>query len=346
MSSRMGDELALALEGRVATASHEVARLVVLAGALAAVPGPEIDPAFASRLEARLMAERIEESQATARPALAPVRAAAVPARPAAPELETRRARVIPLPRRRFVVRRSLVAAVAAAMLVALPMVAGANSLPGSPLFPVRQAIERVQLALTFDETAKGFRQIEYAKQYQQDAEQLVGSGASSEDVKAALAEMQRHAREGATRILRTSDPRHLTRLASSLRPMVEALANLVPSATKGALPALQAAIQEGKDLIREVVAALGFPPVVASPVTDVAGGTAEVSEAGSATASSASTTDAQTSTATSPTPDSPQGPTPPGPAPKPARPGDCGIPGRANGLGNALEPVAEIFCG
>src|SRR5438093_12750549 len=105
-------ELVLALRAHGASAV-EARELAAVAGALSLGPDPEIDSAFADALEARLMGEPM----GTAAPmgVVAPLRPTRSTA-PAVPEADRRTiAQVIPLPRRRFTVRKALVAAIAAA---------------------------------------------------------------------------------------------------------------------------------------------------------------------------------------------------------------------------------------
>ncbi|MHB8511548.1 MAG: hypothetical protein ACYDCC_05155 [Actinomycetota bacterium] len=126
--------LALALDGATVPASEEVIRLTDIAGIVGSLPDPEIDPRFAARLEAVLMAE-FDAQQTTVSPALRIVKPAGIQ-----PVVEPKTApNVIAFPRRRFVVRKVVAVAIAAAMLSALPIIASASALPGSPFFGIEQ---------------------------------------------------------------------------------------------------------------------------------------------------------------------------------------------------------------
>src|SRR5437899_9078379 len=119
MSPTMGEDLnlALALEGAIEAATPEVKGLVTIANALAQLPEPEIDATFAAELEQLLLTDGV--TAPVGRPQLTVVK----PAVPVAPE-PVRRDTVVRMPSRRFTVRRSLTAAVAAASLAAFPLVA------------------------------------------------------------------------------------------------------------------------------------------------------------------------------------------------------------------------------
>src|SRR5919108_3983054 len=103
MSSKMGStlSLALALEGRIKPA-RENEQLVAIAEALAELPDPQIDRGFMLALEQRILTEEFSE-QAPVRH-LEPVPTVAPVAEP------IRRAPVVQMPKRRFIIRRSLVA--------------------------------------------------------------------------------------------------------------------------------------------------------------------------------------------------------------------------------------------
>ncbi|GAC1410347.1 MAG: hypothetical protein NVSMB57_04040 [Actinomycetota bacterium] len=119
--------LALALDGSAAPVNEEITRLTGIAEMLETLPDPQIDPRFSARLEAVLMAEFDALHQT---PALQLVKSAPAAEPKMAPN-------VIAFPRRGLVVRKMVAAAIAAAMLSALPIVASASALPGSPFFSI-----------------------------------------------------------------------------------------------------------------------------------------------------------------------------------------------------------------
>src|ERR1041384_563708 len=173
MKALMGESmnLALALEGRV-KAARGTSDLVVLADALAALPEPEIDASFARALEARLMTEDFGVAAATRH--LHVVKAE--PAFPTTPADEiVRVAPVVQMPRRNMVVRRSVAAGVAAAMLGAFPLVAAAQSLPGSPFYGLKRGVERMQIAFFGNAVQDGFSYGELAQRRIDEAWQLAG---------------------------------------------------------------------------------------------------------------------------------------------------------------------------
>lgn len=234
MSSRSGGNelaLALSLEGRAQPASPEVARLVALAETLAGLPDPLIDPKFAARLEARLMEEELAEEQNRA------LRVAPKPSvRPAEP---VRRAKVHPLPRRRVVIRRGLIAAALAVMLMALPIAASAGALPGSPFYSLKLGIERIELAFAGGPEAKAFKHLELAGTRLDEAAQLVALG-RGDAVSATLDRMAAEQRTGTTLILGFPAGRPaVTRAAQILRTQTAGLSALAAKAS----PELRAAV-------------------------------------------------------------------------------------------------------
>lgn len=266
-----GDELALALalEGTGSAASPQVTRLLALAETLVTLPDPEIDPRFAARLEARLLEETLEEEKAP--------RLQVVPARLPKPA-PVRRARVHPLPRRRLVVRRSLVAAAVAIMLAALPVVGSAGALPGSPFYRLKLGLERVELFFAGGPQDQGFKHLEFAGARLGEATELVALG-MERAVPDTLARMQTEQRRGAGLILAfAKDRAALARAARILQGQSGMLTRRVlPAASSDIRDAVLDAVATGKALASRIAAALraGAPVVgaVRGPASASGGG-------------------------------------------------------------------------
>lgn len=257
MSKSMGDTtlaLALALEGSVAPASTEVERLVALAQALEAVPDPHIDPAFAAKLEARLMAEGVEEA-----PVLQIVKPAPRPA------VAPKPAPVVLLPRRRFVVRKTLVAAIAAAMLMALPIAASANALPGSPFYAVKTWRQTVQLHFSSG-AAKAFRLEQIARENLSDAAQLTTLGADPRLVRSTLDRAADHQRSAVALVIDTRQVGLITKMLRMIAADRAMLTRLQPAADGATRPAIHEAITESDVLSVRLARALGYPAAVRTP--------------------------------------------------------------------------------
>lgn len=272
MTSGMGQDLALdlelALEGRRKRVPAEVKSLVALAHDLATLPDPEIDARFAARLEQRLLSDGLE--------AATPARhLQAVPApKPQAPAEPVRRAPVVPLPRRRFVFKRGLVAAVAAAMLLAFPLAASANSLPGGLFHSFKvNVLERIELALAGGPVDDGFKHLDFAERRIGEIAQLLVLG-NEGDVQGALDMMQGEQVTGVEAIMAaTSDPAVLSRAARILEAQADALANIARNLSIDMRPAALDAASAAKALAERLVGATG-DSVADRSVTTVAGAT------------------------------------------------------------------------
>lgn len=356
MSARMGDELALdlALQGRVQPPTAQVERLAALAGTLAELPDPQIDPKFAAALEARLLEEEIEGEQAPARPErhLTSV-PAAKPAKPAAeprPAQPARRAPVVPLPRRRLVLRRGLVAAVAAAMLMAFPIAAGASALPGTPFYPIKTGvIERIELAFAGDDVGKGMKHLDFAQRRAEEAVQLVALGAAEALVADTAAAQAREAETGASLILgATDDPAVLSRVMTIVSTSAESLSALLPGVSGAAEPALLGAIETNRAIASQLASVLGIAaPATSGPAVAGVAGDAS-SSAGSTSSNVATSSDTIAGDGSAPAPDAPdapEGPEAPDPNDADGTAGDdCG----SNGLGpaeDAVNVVTGLLC-
>lgn len=349
MTQRMGEEMAfaLALEGRVAPRG-ETAQLLALAGVLEAFPEPEIDADFAAALEARLMNEMQDERPVVvARPQLR-----VVPAFPATPADEVvRSADVVRLPRRRMVVRRSIAAAVAAASLAAFPLAAAASSLPGSPFYGIKKAVEHAEIVFTGDSVADGLAYARFAERRMGEVSQLAALGADSGLIARTADESLADLRTARSLVLgHTTDPAVLRRLGDIAR----ATEHGVPSAgvlAPGARAAVAAAVAASRQIQAAVADALGLSPVP-TPEVAAASDTVVLSPvvadlpaeriAESATVPAAQPDESTPARTTEPEPTKPSGH---GKAVTDAGEA-CSVPGSANGLSDLAAPVTRIFCG
>lgn len=349
MKAGMG-EMQLALSLRAQGASHtEVRNLVGVAQALAVVPDPEIDAAFADALEARLLTEGLELSPEVTplrRPVRSarPARRAARPAfRPVETTRSSRTAAVVPLPRRRFVVRKAMAVAIAAAMMLALPVAAGAQALPSSPFYKVKIAMEDVRSFFTGGDLAKGFYELSRAQTRFDEASQLLALG-DAEHAAKTISSMKQHQRKGTQLILGASpSPADLERVEDYMRDLVGQLQDLLPQADSASRSTILDAIRQ------------------AEAIADNLAGTTDMRLVNPADVLSKIAVDVQSPSGT--TTQSPAGTTPGednggGSNAEPEDPVEgggkkvkdgvdegCRVPGSANGLGDVVAPLAKVFC-
>ncbi|MBI4729651.1 MAG: hypothetical protein HY775_09165 [Acidobacteria bacterium] len=256
----MSEELALdlALEGRIKAASPEVGRLMALAERLAGLPDPGIDPRFAARLEARLLAEMDQ-----ALPVERPLRA--VPSRTPSgtlcgTEVPTERpvkpSPVIPLPRRRVVLRKAMVAAIAAALALALPMAMVPTALPGSPLYGAKLRVEALRCALSSG-ASRGVCDLGRAGKRLAEVDEVMSLG-QNRLVAPTIAMMGGFQVAGINEIIRSGDRGALTRAQAILTDQNDRLEALVGTASVDIRPALRRAVADGRELSGRVATALG----------------------------------------------------------------------------------------
>lgn len=268
----MGEEqvLSLALEGRIHAASGQTAELVALAGNLALLPDPEIDAQWANALEARLLGVDV---------APAPLRL--VEPTPAPEPLPTN---VVQLPARRFVVRRAMVGAVAAAMLSAFPVIAVAGSLPGTPGYGVKRSIERLHIAMFGDAVQDGFSHGELAQRRVGEAAELIALEADPKLITRTLRDAMLSINLASRLVLdNTDDPTTLQRLSdmtAETERRIVALAGDAPVASQGAL---QGALDASKELQADVARLLAVTaPSASDPVASFAPTGPTTTQAGS----------------------------------------------------------------
>lgn len=343
----MGDRelaLALALDGAVAPASDEAERLVVLARALEVVAAPDIDPAFAARLEARLMTEVLEQAP-EAQPALRVVR----PAPPFVAVPKSKPAPVVMIPRRRFVVRKALVAAIAAAMLMALPIAASASALPGTPFYSVKEWRQSVQLHFSSG-AAKAFRHEQIARETLAEGAQLTTIGADPRMIQAAFDKANRHQRDAVAMIIDSANPALIKKMLRMIDADRGLLVALQPAAQHDARPAIHEALTETDVLSVRLARALGYPaavPVRLAPAT-LAAADAASSKPASRTSGTIGGTSTGLPKAEAPTKTPPRGETPEPPEGSRgtgADPTRCGMEGDAGAAAPAIDLVNELAC-
>lgn len=257
--------LAHALDSAALTPSGEIRSLVRLARSLQAVPDPEIDPAFAARLEARLLTEGLDELSARRWP-VAQLKDPVSPVRLAAPS-----ATVVALPRGRFVVRKAVIGMIAAAMLFALPVVSAGSALPGSPLYGAKIAKEQVELALARGPVADGFVYLRHSQRRLDEVAQLIAARRPAQ-VPSTLRRYDEAINKGTTLILSgTNDPAALARLDAQIRSGTGNLSRMLEFAPSGVAPSIIESITTGGEMSALVRIALGEDGVPAGPVEPAA---------------------------------------------------------------------------
>jgi hypothetical protein len=275
----MGEQLnlALALEGRVKVAPAN-AQLMAIADALAALPDPEIDRNFMLALEARLLTEGLEEAPARH---LQVVKAE--PAFPQTPADEiVRRADVIQMPRRRGVVRRSVAAGLAAAMVSAFPLVAAAQSLPGSPFYGLKVRMQHAQIAMFGGAVEDGFSHARLAQQRINEASQLVQIDARQSLIAATLRAANEELEAAKSLILaNTTDSATLVKL-SGMAAESEADIAAMTGMSGGAKTARDSALNTSQAIQDDIAEALGIETInVAAPQVQAPVSTQTVTNSG-----------------------------------------------------------------
>lgn len=250
--------LALALEGTAVPSTEEIRRLTGVAGMLETLPDPDIDPRFAARLEAVLMAEFDAKHPAPQHaPMLQLVKPEATPAPVAEPKAQPN---VIALPRRRFVVRKAIAGLAAAAMISALPVVAAASSLPGSPFFGIEQF--RQNHAISSARGAeKAFVMEATARKWIGYSAEMVALNYDANAISRVLRRAGILQRDAATLLTRFGSPEQIDRLVAMLAGDSGRLTRIRSLAPSHARPALSRAITVIESITSQLAA--GLEPVV-----------------------------------------------------------------------------------
>lgn len=341
MSIRMGKdmELALALEGRTKAARKDTTSLLVLAGNLALLPDPVIDPAFASSLEATLLGEY--DAIFASRPKLSLVRS--IPEQGADEAIS--RAPVVQMPRRRHAVRRSLVAVAAAASLAALPIAASASSLPGDALHGLKRGMESANISFFGTPLEDGFYRMELSHRRATELTQLVALGGSVEDIATAARMARDELIKGQALVFaNTSDIVDLTRLATMAKATEDEVRRAgIGGRTVGA-PVIETSEQIQASVAEAIRTATPSPSVDAAAVPvsadQVTGAKTPTSPT---TGSKATTEDAKRGSAEKSSDKS--GPSGTAKNVSDAADDGCEVVGAAQGLGDFLTVVTRATC-
>jgi hypothetical protein len=336
----MGEDLnlALALEGRV-SARGEAAKLVAIADKLATLPDPEIDPKFAAALEARLLGD-------AAQPKLTVVRS--IPETPA--DEIVRRADVIQMPRRRMVVRRSVVSGVVAASMAAFPLVAAASALPGSPFYGLKKGIERMELAFAGDSVHRGLDYAKFAQERTGELGQLVSMGADADLIAATANEARSDLGKAQDLVIgHTSDRGILARFSSMVRETETDMRAISGEMNAEARADVAGAIRTSQQIQQQVAAALGLPvsPIVlagsSAPAATVTTGSGSAQDGNASSGNDGQSSDGTSVRKAAHGAD--DDPTGTGKALGGASDEGCDVPGSANGLGEVTAPVVRLLC-
>jgi hypothetical protein len=344
MSATMGNNeltLALRLEGTTGAASVEVERLVDVAAMVATLPDPEIDPVFAAKLEQRLLTEGLAAQHAeTPEPyqGLRVVRPepTIVPARE-----EKVAPNVITLPRRRYVMRKALVAAIAAALAMAMPIAMAASALPGSPGYGLNKLRFSAQLHFA-NAHDKPFLMAHRGHELISFSARLVAINAPSDLVNDTLAEAKAWLAQATQAVISSGKSGDIAKLRSMIERDGDTLRTMLSAANDR--NSVFSAIDKMEDLSDALARAMGVvlaePTVIAPAMKAIL---ADIS--GPSQRSSSSRTSSENSSGGSTTPAAPQPPTVKDPGvEKPASPGGCSKIGGAQ-LGNTLDVLSDRLC-
>ncbi|MDO9379319.1 MAG: DUF5667 domain-containing protein [Nocardioidaceae bacterium] len=306
------EALARALDGRPVrddVLARESEELVRYAEAILRSAHPEPDPTFASDLRASLM---------TQAPAALGTSGVVVHVRPVEDAPTSSRHRV-----------RTLVAAVTVAAASFGLVATSAQAIPGETLYPVKQGVERVELALERGPVGTGRKQLELASERLDEVDALATRGISRREaplVDTALAEFTRRARAGSEALLgaygRDGDAAAAARVdaftARSTRT-IESLQDRLPASAAAPLASAAAAVvgiaddtsQVCQDCSptapsqpgRDISALPTDPPVVQGPAPSAAAPSAPAAGAPSASAAPSAQPSSPAPTTPAPTP-------------------------------------------
>ncbi|HEX9695745.1 MAG TPA: hypothetical protein VGB64_05460 [Actinomycetota bacterium] len=243
--------LALALDGAATPATEEIKRLSGIAGMVDALPNPDIDARFAARLEATLMAEYDAKFGAPA-----PLRIVK-PEPVARPTIQKRTApNVVAMPQRRLVIRRAVAGLVAAAMLSALPVVAAASSLPGSPFFGIERWRQNHAISSAHG-AEKAFTSERVAQKWIGYGAQMAVLNFDPSDIEAVLFRAGELQTQAAGLIARFGSKRQIATMAGMFAEDATRLREMLSRTSESARPAVHDAIATATSLTRSLVGSL-----------------------------------------------------------------------------------------
>ncbi len=276
LSSRAAQQFAARLEGRQVMGSldDDTAALVSLAERLSRVEPPVMRPVYAAELRTRLL---------TAAPELLDS-SAPVDARTAHQAATRRRGS------RQLRLRIAGATAIVVATGVGMGF-ASQNSLPGDPLYPIKQGIEKVQVATAGSLLDKGKQQLDQASTRLTEVQDLVNEGSSDRDtsfrITSALFDFSNQAHDGTATLLRAYSDDHAEQAIVDLRTFtgrsVDTLTTLQTQVPPAALKSVGTAayqMQADDAVAVEVCSnctsqpALVLPSALAAIVPSSAGGT------------------------------------------------------------------------
>ncbi|MHB8511544.1 MAG: DUF5667 domain-containing protein [Actinomycetota bacterium] len=259
------DALARVLDEPGMPCPPDLRGLLRVSQAVSALPDPDIDPAFVNRLGHMLLTASIDSAARVIN--LAEHAHGLRPGNQNAswsPQAEA--AHVIAFPRRKFVVHKVVAAALAAAMLVALPIIASAKALPGTPLYGLRTALERLEYLTADGPVSKGFVDLRIAEYRLDDVNQLLALG-DTRQVPPTLAAMDSLLSAGTTLIVsNTRDVSTLRRLASDLESSTGDLTTLLRQAPAFVKRAIINSLNTNNALSKVVNSALGLAVAPTAP--------------------------------------------------------------------------------
>lgn len=336
--------LALRLEGTTGAASVEVERLVDVAAMVATLPDPDIDPVFAAKLEQRLLTEGLAAQVAETPEPYQGLRVVRTPqTQPAPARTEKLAPNVIALPRRRYVMRKALVAAIAAAMALAMPVAMASTALPGSPGYAIKEMRRSIQLHFMHGNEL-AFKMEHQAREYLAEAAQLAAIGGRSNLIEATLAKANRLLALATQITIRSGQPAAIARLRSMIERDGDMLRAMLPTA--GDKASFVTAIDHVEDLSEALARAMGIvlaePGDIGPAVESIAASVSAPSSNREASSKSPSGSNQGGST----TPSAPRAPKlkDPGGHEKPATPGGCSDIGGAQ-LGDTLDVLSNRLC-
>jgi hypothetical protein len=276
LRSRAAEQFAARLEARQVTGSldDDTAALISLAERLRRVEPPVMSPAYAAELRTRLLTAAPELLGSSA-PVEARTARGSAPARRGSRQL-----------------RLGIAGATAIVVATGVGMgFASQQSLPGDPLYPFKQGLEKVQVATAGSLLDKGNQQLSQASTRLTEAHDLAVQGSSDPDtsvrIQSALFDFSDQAHDGTQTLLQAYNDDHVTQAIVDLRQFtdssVDTLTDLQEEVPAEALNSVGAAASQmqADDAVAVQVCesctsqpALTLPATLAAIVPSSAGGT------------------------------------------------------------------------